>query len=53
MVDRAYNVLCENQLLLELLLDLFSTLQNVTDIMKICMKKFDAYKMFLTNLQGL
>ena len=24
----------------------------VTDIMKMCMKKFDAEKIFLTNLQG-
>ena len=38
-----------NQLLLELSLDLW---RYVADILKMCMKKFDAEKYFLTNLQG-
>ena len=39
-----------NQLLLELSLDLFNTCRYVTDILKMCIKKFDAEKVFFDKL---
>ena len=48
MVDRAYFVKSTPLRAL----DLFSTCRYVTDIMKMCMKKFDAEKLFLDKLTG-